>query len=113
MIVGFVYIFSVLLIVFHDEESKEPAKLFYGLIFLASIFSGIMLGFSPTIEASGSRIYFLMIIGLISFIMAFIGELKRSESFNSLLSIGLTIAVYESLFVIYQYYTTFNFEVIY
>lgn len=113
MIVGFVYIFSVVLIVFHDEEWKEPAKLFYGLIFLASIFSGIMLGFSPTIEASGSRIYFLMIIGLISFIMAFIGELKRSESFNSLLSIGLTIAVYESIFVIYQYYSTFNFEVIY
>lgn len=113
MIVGFVYIFSVVLIVFHDEEWKEPAKLFYGLIFLASVFSGIMLGFSPTIEASGSRIYFFMIIGIISFIMAFIGELKRSESFNTLLSIGLTIAVYESLFVIYQYYTTFNFEVIY
>lgn len=113
MLVGFAYIFSVVLIVLHDEEWKEPKKLFYVLLLLASIFSGIMLGFSPTIEASGSRIYFLMIIGLISFIMAIIGDLKRSESFDSLLSIGLTIAVYEALFIIYQYYTAFNFEVVY
>lgn len=60
------FLFSVLISSILVISNTKDA-IYFVLIFFAGILSSIILGFSPTIEASGNRIYLLMLVMLLSF----------------------------------------------
>ena len=64
---------------------SERKNILTDLIYLASIMSSLSISFSPTIFASGSRIFFVMDFLLIAVIGIFLGEIFRKENVNKLL----------------------------
>lgn len=76
-----VIVFLVSVIISTISVIKNNKNLiFYLLAFLASFLSSIILGFSPTIDASGNRIYFLMLSLILLFIVLLFENLKIKEN---------------------------------
>ena len=66
-LLGIIYLLSIVLNYLSLNFIEHRSKLFNLLILLSGLASAVILGFSPTIEASGNRIFFLLSVNTIVF----------------------------------------------
>lgn len=86
LIIALMYVLAVLINIILISKSIK-ILIFTSLTFIASISSSIVLGFSPTIEASGNRIYFLMVNLIILLIALLLENIEVKE--NKIFYIGV------------------------
>lgn len=74
IIIGITYVVFTIVSIYAVDDSFEDAT-FNGLVLISGISSAIILGFSPTINASGHRIFFVLAIQVILVLMIYLMRL--------------------------------------
>lgn len=113
ILIGISYLVSVALVLFHGEDNNAETRIMFSLMWVGSILSSVILGFSPTIEASGNRIYFVMAMGLVITMAHIIASIEQSQKYRGLLRALTIILIYEAIQIAFAYYNVFDFTVLY
>ncbi len=96
-LLGFIYLVSIILNYFALIEVDFRKKLFNSLILMSGLASAIILGFSPTIEASGHRIFFLMSVNIVLFTAQLLARLDTKKHRYLFWLLCFTIIIFATL----------------
>ena len=110
-IILFIYVLSILISTIQIIQNIKDT-IFYVLIYLASLSSSIILGFSPTIEASGNRIYLLMVVLLITFSCFLFSQIKVIKN-NLIINIFTIFVIVLITYSVFGYMNMTEFIVLY
>lgn len=107
-----VYI-SISLNILYCSLIKKSERIFLALLFLSAILSSIIIGFSPTIEASGNRIYLYMIVVLIVLVLFFINKLEFKVWSFDIKYILMVLILLRGLQIYYNYSQIIDYMIVY
>lgn len=104
---------SITLNIYFCKKLDISSRIFLSLLFLAALFSSIVLGFSPTIEASGNRIYFFMIMASITMLIYFINKIEFKIYNIEIKYILYLILFAKTIQTIYQFSKIIDYIIVY
>ena len=107
------YVSSVGLVLLHSKARDFETRGLMALLWIGSILSSVILGFSPTIDASGNRIYFVMAMGVVLILVYLLSEIEASQDYPWIINALTILLMYEALQIAFTYYNVFDFTVIY
>lgn len=107
-----VYI-SISLNILYCNFIKKSERIFLTLLFISAILSSIIIGFSPTIEASGNRIYLYMIVVLIVLVLFFINKLEFKVWYFDIKYILMVLILLRGLQIYYNYSQIIDYMIVY
>lgn len=113
IVMALIFYISTGLNIYFAKYLNSDERVFYTLLLLAALFSSIILGFSPTIEASGNRIYLFMIISILMINVFLLSKTDlRFYNFDLRMIIVITLII-KTIMVLNYYAGITIFNVIY
>lgn len=112
IIIGFTYIIFTVVSMFAIEGSFKIA-IFNSLILASGISSAVILGFSPTINASGHRIFFVLAVQVVLIMMIYLSRIFSHIKSRWVEAILICIGLVWFIRIAYTFATISEFIVVY
>lgn len=112
IVIAAIYVIFTVVSIFSSQTSLEM-PIFNSLIIVSGLSSAIILGFSPTINASGHRIFFVLAIHLVLLLVFYITQLFSYINELWLKRLIVSLGILYLLRIAYTFATVSEFLVIY